>query len=598
MATQMKCTPVEYSRFALLIHVNMDKLFGAVVCLSLCFVTGSELSCDAACECQIISPNAITVHCARQSLPRIPENIPSNVTYLDVSFNKIAALDGGNIKAFHRLKKLDLRNNLVARLDSWAFQSLVALEELDLDNNLLQTVTPFMFSAAANLKMLSLGNNVISRIDNAAFIHLTLDSLNLRGNVKLTSLENDIFRNSSIHTLILDGCAIDNIPRGLFGSLSSSLKVLSMSNMYNGLLLDSLSLSNLDLDILQLVQNKMAKEQLGFLSKPLKVKTLDMSLNRLNHLDLSDMRGLQNTESLIFKKSHITSIVMTDQKQQNLNGIRELDLRENLLSSFPDNVIQWLPNLQSLIIAHNPIHNISPDIIPAMNSLKSIDISNISLVCSCELAWFAIWRNITKTVVIGELCSTEFPVNACTSPRALTAWVESNRDMSLDIFCRAMGDPSPKIYMKRQQKSITSPIIKGTLVVSSDGEVHFRSDSTECCVYTCTAVNYMGNESLSFHVCPSKDWTVRTNTEQSQSNKSSINVWILSIILAIILLVALLTICVVYVIKRRKRSKHMTRLNRNNASHHSRDGTTTGSHVTLTRYERDDDDIWNSNELT
>ncbi|KAK2159844.1 hypothetical protein LSH36_145g06020 [Paralvinella palmiformis] len=576
--------------------------------------TDDVAKCDAMCECQLISPNHITVHCARRDLPRIPADIPSDVTYLDVSYNRITALDGATIDVLERLKKLDLRNNLVSRVDGWTFQKLAALEELDLDNNLIQTVTPYMFSAASKLKILSLANNVITGIRHSAFIHLSLDSLNLRDNRKLTSLHSAAFNESGVNTLILDGCGIRDMDGDLLRPISGTLRVLSLSNMVDGLQLGSGALSSLNLDILQLVGNSMAPEALRFLAPGLKVKSLDLSLNKFARLDLAAMKRSHGTESLIVKKCHVREILDSESssgaggnRSRNLTGIRELDLSGNALTSFPVELFQWLPGLRNLNVADNPIGSMPDGAAGVLDRLESLDIANVSLTCGCPLRWFAEWRNVTKTLVVGDLCVTESRVEGgtarCSAPHQLTAWVESrsNNVTTFDIFCTASGNPAPRIRLATIQKV---PDDNGSLLaVSGHGHLHFKANSRGCCGYSCTAVNNMGNDTITFHICPSGyHWTKPPDRgdddddDDDETGRDSIQVWILTIFLAVVLLTVLFTFGIICVIRMRRRGRFKSRLRKRREDEANPDETT-GSHMVLMKSCRDEDDVINSSEF-
>ena len=104
------------------------------------------------------------------------------VSRLDLSYQRIDALDDGDFTGLVKLNKLSLRSNPIGSVPAGTFRDLLTLRELDLYNTGLTTV-PDGITGLSSLELLDLGYNEIERIHRDSFSGLSqLDSLRLYGN--------------------------------------------------------------------------------------------------------------------------------------------------------------------------------------------------------------------------------------------------------------------------------------------------------------------------------------------------------------------------------------------------------------------------------
>ena len=81
--------------------------------------------------------------CSNFSLTNIPINIPSSVTHMVLSYNRIRKLGGGSFARFRNLIYLDISNNLLEKLEVKSFYGLNRLEILNISSNHLSNKDSF-----------------------------------------------------------------------------------------------------------------------------------------------------------------------------------------------------------------------------------------------------------------------------------------------------------------------------------------------------------------------------------------------------------------------------------------------------------------------
>ena len=82
-------------------------------------------------------------------------------TELRLGFRGIISVQPGTFQAFPNLRKLVLSNNLLTRLPFGMFSNLTNLTELEIYFNRIEVIDDFIFQDLANLAILDLSNNFI-----------------------------------------------------------------------------------------------------------------------------------------------------------------------------------------------------------------------------------------------------------------------------------------------------------------------------------------------------------------------------------------------------------------------------------------------------
>ncbi len=108
--------------------------------------------------------NAVMYDCSEMGLTQVPNDIPANVSHLNLDDNLIHKLPkDAFVRAFSSLLVLTLRNNLMETIDEGAFDNLPQLQDLNLFGNCLTSnfsLSESVFSKlASSLKKLDLRKN-------------------------------------------------------------------------------------------------------------------------------------------------------------------------------------------------------------------------------------------------------------------------------------------------------------------------------------------------------------------------------------------------------------------------------------------------------
>ena len=120
---------------------------------------GSTVTCPPPCRCNL-TEDFIWVNCSWRRLTVLPLTMPTNVTHLDFSENKLL-ITNETFLDFPLLRYLDLDSNGIPNhhLRSGTFKSLVFLEVLIVSNCDFLSISPFAFDGLHHLKYLSVANN-------------------------------------------------------------------------------------------------------------------------------------------------------------------------------------------------------------------------------------------------------------------------------------------------------------------------------------------------------------------------------------------------------------------------------------------------------
>jgi Leucine-rich repeat (LRR) protein len=104
--------------------------FLAIGTMFVTVVAASDTPCPQVCTC----PSRYRTDCCNSSLTRIPEDLLSDVRFLNVSGNNFHSLENGAFNV-HRIKILDLSNNRISTIEKEALTELEDLIYLYLGRN-------------------------------------------------------------------------------------------------------------------------------------------------------------------------------------------------------------------------------------------------------------------------------------------------------------------------------------------------------------------------------------------------------------------------------------------------------------------------------
>uniref|UniRef100_A0A8C3J0T1 TIR domain-containing protein n=1 Tax=Calidris pygmaea TaxID=425635 RepID=A0A8C3J0T1_9CHAR len=98
--------------------------------------------------------------CKGQGLVAVPGDLPRGLHDLDLSYNKLREITGGDFAGMTQLRRLDLGYNNISRIAPDAFLSNLLLEHLQLFNNSLRRIPAPALGPLVNLRWLDMSNNL------------------------------------------------------------------------------------------------------------------------------------------------------------------------------------------------------------------------------------------------------------------------------------------------------------------------------------------------------------------------------------------------------------------------------------------------------
>ncbi|KAL1061188.1 hypothetical protein V6Z11_1Z037800 [Gossypium hirsutum] len=209
-----------------------------------------------------------------------------------------------------------------------------------------------------------------------------------------------------LKSLYLSGNAISgNLENEGFGKLSSTLSNLEILDLSENYLNDSilLSLSELSsLRYLDLSYNRFERSShpRGFqwLSRLIKLETLDLSGNSLKNSILLHMRNLSSLKTLSLRRNQLGGKLLHIQELNHLANLKYLDLSWNRIESISNkDGTQWrLTNLEELDLSGNLFRNNTISFPQGLSSLKSLTLYNNHLQGSLDTIGLSNLTNLKK----------------------------------------------------------------------------------------------------------------------------------------------------------------------------------------------------------
>ncbi|XP_078677212.1 uncharacterized protein LOC144913934 [Branchiostoma floridae x Branchiostoma belcheri] len=295
---------------------------------------------EAFCRCPPSSP----CRCVYRDLPSIPQDLPTSISHLLLSYNHITSVNRSELLPYRNLIRLDLAENRIGFVDS--FPNLLQLQNLNLEKNKITEIHSGTFSNLPQLLELSLSTNQISDIAADAFANLHwLKKLDLSSN-QITIIQSDIFANLQVlKELFLNFNNITTIQSGAFATLTQ-------------------------LEVLWLCQNQITKIQFDTFANVTKLYKLDLSYNQIKAIQTGLFANLRSLEWLYLQSNKITKIQAG--LFANLTQLEVLYLNNNQITMIESGTFANLPRLTSLELRSNKIRNIQPGTLVHLSHLKEV----------------------------------------------------------------------------------------------------------------------------------------------------------------------------------------------------------------------------------
>nr|QWW30854.1 TLR5S [Siniperca chuatsi] len=338
----------------------------------------------------------------------------SSVHSLDLSKNRIFALQEGVFSPLKEVTIIDISQNRVNQIHNNAFEGLQGhLKLLNLSRNLLGEIYSYTFASLTNLQVLDLSYNHIGALGYGSFSGLpNLKALYLTGN----SLRELGFPASlpSLDYLLLN----DN---KLTPSSVSSLTRFA-SNILHLNIQDN-RLTNLG-DVDTFLTKLKRLQHLFYGGNPVRWCTLSRRVSAI---------GLNNFQALDLHSSSLQSIWSQGRCLNlfdNLGHVKGLNLSFNALQSLPQGIFKGLTSVVEMDLSSNTLTYLQPEVLPkslkvlnlsnnfiaspdpaAFRSLSFLDLKTNRFHCNPNLKSFLTWLKTTNVTFLSpvEELRCEFP---------------------------------------------------------------------------------------------------------------------------------------------------------------------------------------------
>lgn len=320
----------------------------------------------------VSSTNQCTVRynvadCSHLKLTHIPDDLPSNITVLNLTHNQLRGLPPANFTRYSQLTVLDAGFNSISKLELELCQILPLLKVLNLQHNELSQISDQTFAFCTNLTELHLMSNSIRKIKSNPF-------KNQKSLIKL-----DLSRNGLSSTKLGTGVQLENLQ-----------ELLLAKNKIFALRSEELDfLGNSSLQKLDLSSNPLKEFSPGCFHAIGKLFVLLLNNAQLN-LDLTEKLcwELSNTsiQNLSLANNQLlatSNSTFSGLKQTNLTS---LDLSYNSLRDVGNDAFSWLPYLKYLSLEYNNIQHLTPHSFRGLSNLRYLSLKRAFTKQSVALA--------------------------------------------------------------------------------------------------------------------------------------------------------------------------------------------------------------------
>ncbi|KAM4624501.1 uncharacterized protein ACJ7VT_005351 [Polymixia lowei] len=305
------------------------------------------------------------------------------------------------------LKLLSFDNSNVRDIDLNWFTPLKKLFYLSIPKNEITELLPNTFSALSNLKQLYLQFNVLKRIQRKSFSNLRkLWKLDLSLNT-IHYIEDGSFQDlTRLRYLDLDGNRIMTLPPDIFSGLVSLSGLTLYNNRLRFELDDSPFITLTSLRYLELNYQGTGGGGIGDIGP-----RFFQGLRRLVNLAVGHSLADFHPEAFVHL-ANLTSLYIADMVMSKTNltalfsplrSLKKLTLVKTDLEDLPADLLPKGNSLELLIVNSNHLHTMDKTMLNALPRLRSLEIADNPLDCTCDNAWFNSWAFHTPDTQVSYL---------------------------------------------------------------------------------------------------------------------------------------------------------------------------------------------------
>ena len=308
--------------------------------------------------CKLLqSSEGITADCKKQGLTKVPSDLPTAVTALDISSNNIEILNETSFQSLHGLTTLSINANRVRIIKGGAFSPLLQLKRLYLNSNALSELRSDVFAHNYDLEVLQFAYNKFSVFPS--------DTLQALPNVhELSFPRNQIqifcckrFASPSITKLEMQNNKISNLSQECFLPFSKTF----IQNINFGF-------------------NKLSSLP-DYVFKYLKrVENIIVQHNFMTTFSFKPILGLTMLTALDFAYNRVLNITTIDHNAtMEFPPLKNLTLKGNRLGIIPPAAFQGFDKLLWLHLGGNRIKKLSNDSFNGLDRLQTLILSGNKL---------------------------------------------------------------------------------------------------------------------------------------------------------------------------------------------------------------------------
>ncbi|XP_032408606.1 leucine-rich repeat, immunoglobulin-like domain and transmembrane domain-containing protein 2 isoform X2 [Xiphophorus hellerii] len=286
-----------------------------------------------------------------------------------------------------------------------------------------------------------------------------------------------------------------------------------------------------DLTKIRIEKSHFTEIPRGAFSKTPAVENLWLNFNDITVINSKGLEGLGNLTELRLQGNKLRSVPWT--AFEDTPNLKILDLKHNQLDVLPEHALKFLPGLTYLDLSFNQLTVISKEVFqnwPLYQKIQNAEERGVTAsrtnvvlalhdnawLCDCRLKGLVEFiTSLSPPIILMNsylICSGpdfragkffhEIELQACTKPVVSTPKANMSLPLgsNLTLHCYAKARPDPAVWwtyglkiirgFHESQERVSDDTIRSHLVIPS-------LSAADRGVYTCTAVNFIGNSSAS-----------------------------------------------------------------------------------------------------
>ncbi|XP_027862183.1 leucine-rich repeat, immunoglobulin-like domain and transmembrane domain-containing protein 2 isoform X1 [Xiphophorus couchianus] len=286
-----------------------------------------------------------------------------------------------------------------------------------------------------------------------------------------------------------------------------------------------------DLTKIRIEKSHFTEIPRGAFSKTPAVENLWLNFNDITVINSKGLEGLGNLTELRLQGNKLRSVPWT--AFEDTPNLKILDLKHNQLDVLPEHALKFLPGLTYLDLSFNQLTVISKEVFqnwPLYQKIQNAEERDVTAsrtnvvlalhdnawLCDCRLKGLVEFiTSLSPPIILMNsylICSGpdfragkffhEIELQACTKPVVSTPKANMSLPLgsNLTLHCYAKARPDPAVWwtyglkiirgFHESQERVSDDTIRSHLVIPS-------LSAADRGVYTCTAVNFIGNSSAS-----------------------------------------------------------------------------------------------------